>query len=368
MMSINRITIRSHERGVEFCNDEVVRLLGPGVYWRWSLPWRRVHVDVLSMRLPMIGHASLDLIARANILGPDATVVELAQHERALVWIDGVFDRILGPGRHAYWTAFCKIRIEIIDARNLALVHADLPAILKKNTGMLEAYSVPHGSEGLVYHNGVLLQTVAAGQYAYWKDMGELRLYTVDTREGVLDVAGQELMTADKVTLRLNAIAVYRVTNTRTAVTQTLDFKQALYREAQLALRAAIGTRSLDQLLAGKDAVVRDVEAVLSGVASAFGLTVSGFGIRDVVLPGDMKELLNKVIEAEKAAEASLIMRREETAAMRSQANTARLLENNPTLMRLKELEVIEKIASNGKLSVMVGDKGLSERLLHLVD
>jgi SPFH domain / Band 7 family len=368
MLSINRITIRSHERGVEFRDGEVVQLLGSGTYWRWSWPWQRNRVDVLSMRQPLIGHSELDLMASAGILARDAAVVELAQHERALVWIDGVFDRILGPGRHAYWTAFSKVRIETFDARTIALVHPDLPAILKKNTGMLEPYAVPQGSEGLVYHNGVLIETVSAGQYAFWKDMGDLRLYTVEIREGVLDVAGQELMTADKVTLRLNAIVVYRVTNTKLAVTQTLDFKQALYREAQLALRAAIGTRTLDQLLAGKDAVVRDVEAVLTGIASAFGLTVSGFGIRDVVLPGDMKELLNKVIEAEKAAEASLITRREETAAMRSQVNTARLLENNPTLMRLKELEVIEKIASHGKLSVMVGDKGLSERLLHLVD
>jgi regulator of protease activity HflC (stomatin/prohibitin superfamily) len=135
----------------------------------------------------------------------------------------------------------------------------------------------------------------------------------------------------------------------------------------QLALRAAVGTRVLDQLLADKTGVVKEVEEILRGVAGAFGVQVAGFGIRDVILPGDMKELLNKVTEAQKAAEASLITRREETAAMRSQANTARLLEGNPTLMRLRELEVIEKIAVNGKLTVMVGDKGLSGQVLNLL-
>ena len=70
-------------------------------------------------------------------------------------------------------------------------------------------------------------------------------------------------------------------------------------------------------------------------------------GIRDVILPGDMKELLNKVTEAKNAAEANLIARREETAAMRSQANTAKLLEDNPTLMRLRELEVLERVAAS---------------------
>ena len=75
---------------------------------------------------------------------------------------------------------------------------------------------------------------------------------------------------------------------------------------------------------------------------------VVSVGIRDVILPGDLKDLLNKVTKAKKAAEANLISRREETAAMRSQANTAKLLTDNPKLMRLRELEVLEKIASAG--------------------
>jgi len=90
-------------------------------------------------------------------------------------------------------------------------------------------------------------------------------------------------------------------------------------------------------------------------------------GTGDVILPGDMKELMNKVTEAKKAAEANLIARREETAAMRSQANTAKLLEDNPTLMRLRELEVLERVAASGKLNVVLGEKGLAERVVNLL-
>ena len=90
-------------------------------------------------------------------------------------------------------------------------------------------------------------------------------------------------------------------------------------------------------------------------------------GIRDIILPGEMKELLNKVTEAKKAAEANFIVRREETAAMRSQANTARLLADNPTLMRLRELEVLEKVAASSKLNVVLGDKGLADRVVNLL-
>ena len=89
--------------------------------------------------------------------------------------------------------------------------------------------------------------------------------------------------------------------------------------------------------------------------------------IHDVILPGDMKDLMNKVTEAKKAAEANLIVRREETAAMRSQVNTAKVLEGNPTLMRLRELEVLEWVAASGKLNVVLGEKGLAERVVNLL-
>ena len=128
-----------------------------------------------------------------------------------------------------------------------------------------------------------------------------------------------------------------------------------------------MGVREIDALLADKDAVVGEIEAVVRRRADELGLEVVSVGIRDVILPGDMKDLMNKVTEAKKAAEANLIARREETAAMRSQANTAKLLESSPTLMRLRELEVLEKIATASKLNVVLGEKGLADRVVNLL-
>jgi len=143
--------------------------------------------------------------------------------------------------------------------------------------------------------------------------------------------------------------------------------KQSLYREAQLALRAVIGTRDLDSFLTDKDAVTSEFEEQVRQRAGDLGLEVVSVGVRDVILPGDMKDLMNKVTEAKKAAEANLISRREETAAMRSQANTAKLLADNPTLMRLRELEVLERIATTGNLNVVLGEKGLADRVVNLL-
>ncbi len=153
----------------------------------------------------------------------------------------------------------------------------------------------------------------------------------------------------------------------RQALSATDDVRQALYRETQLALRAVVGARELDVFLTDKDVVAGDIEELVRRRVDELGLKIASVGIRDVILPGDMKGLMNKVMEAKKAAEANLIARREETAAMRSQANTAKLLEGSPTLMRLRELEILENIAIAGDLKVVLGEKGLAERVVSLL-
>ena len=165
----------------------------------------------------------------------------------------------------------------------------------------------------------------------------------------------------------MNAVVTHRVTDARKAVMESDDVRQALYRETQLVVRAVVGTRELDAFLTEKDGVAEEIEQSVCERARDLGLEMASVGIRDVILPGDMKDLMNKVTEAKKAAEANLIARREETAAMRSQANTAKRLADNPTLMRLRELEVLENVASTGKLNIVLGEKGLAERVVNLL-
>lgn len=135
----------------------------------------------------------------------------------------------------------------------------------------------------------------------------------------------------------------------------------------QLALREAVGGRELDVLLVQKETLTIELAEMLAPRAAELGITVVTAGIRDIILPGDMKDLMNRVTEARKAAEASLITRREETAAMRMQANTAKILESSPTLMKLKELEVLEKVAGKANLTVVLGDESLSSRFVKML-
>jgi len=368
MFFFKHVKIRNYEIGLRFRDREFQGLMLWGSHWIFDPLWK-TRVEIVSRRDPWLVHEQLDMIVKSGALQDRAVVLDLKDYERALVWIEGRFSHVLPPGLYAYWTTLRNVRVETIDARGVRFEHKDLPVILRSqmSAALLETATVEAGHAGVLFLDGAHAATLGPGRYAFWKNIAQIKLVPVDLRETMLDVAGQEIMTADKVTLRMNAVVTYRVADARQAVSVVDDVRQALYREAQLALRAVIGARELDQFLTDKDAVARELEEIVRRRVAALGLELISVGIRDVILPGEMKDLMNKVTEAKKAAEANLIVRREETAAMRSQVNTAKLLEGNPTLMRLRELEVLEKVASNAKLNVVLGEKGLTERIVNLL-
>jgi regulator of protease activity HflC (stomatin/prohibitin superfamily) len=368
MYGIAYVKVHSHEKGLLFRDNEFKGLLGTGRHWFLD-PTNSVRVDLASQRAPWLMHPTLDLIVKSGALEDEALVLDLKDHERALVWIDGRFARVLGPGLHALWNRFREIRAEVVDARAVRFSHKEMNAILACATSVeqLENVTVEEGFAAVFTMDGEYVQTLGPGRYLFWKQVGKVRIQQVDLRETVLDIGGQEIMTRDKVTLRLNAQLTYRVIDPHRAVTAVENLSQTLYREAQMALRAIVGAYELDALLEGKERIGDEMQQILIKRATEFGVLVIGVGIRDLILPGEMKDLLNRVIEARKAAEANLIVRREETAAMRSQVNTAKLLENNPTLMRLRELEVLEKVAGTSELKVVLGEKGLADRVVNLL-
>ena len=368
MILFQRFKIRSYEMGLLFRDGEFRGLLGTGAHWFVDV-LNKVRVDVVSQRDPWLVHEKLDLIIKSGALANRAVVLDLKDTERALVWVENRFSHILPAGQYAYWTGQKQVRVEVIDIRPVRFEHDQFKVVVRSPLAnrVLDVCTVQRDHVGVLFIDGRYVDTLAPGEYAFWKGPAEAKLVEVDLRETMVDVGGQEIMTADKVTLRLNAVVTYKIVDARKAISQTDDVRQALYRDTQLVLRSVVGARELDVFLADKDAVAKEIEDNVRRRAGELGLEIASVGIRDVILPGDMKELMNKVTEAKKAAEANLISRREETAAIRSQANTAKLLADSPTLMRLRELEVLEKIASNGKLNIFLGDKGLADKVVNLL-
>ena len=313
MILFKRIKIRSYEAGLYFRDGEFKGLLGEGRYWLFD-PFGKVRVDVVSQRDPWLTHEKLDMIVKSGVLKDCAVVMDLKDDQRGLVWIEGRFSHLLPPGLYAYWSGVREVRVEVIDARQARFEHDDMKVIAKSAMAkqLLDVCTIDRDRVGVLFVDGRYIDTLRPGLYAFWIGAADARVVEVDMRETTIDVNGQEIMTADKVSLRVNALVTHRIVDARKAVSSTDDVRQALYRETQLALRAVIGVRELDVFLSDKDAVAREIEQAVSRRAGELGLEVASVGIRDVILPGVMKDLMNKVTEAKRAAEANLISRREE--------------------------------------------------------
>jgi regulator of protease activity HflC (stomatin/prohibitin superfamily) len=228
----------------------------------------------------------------------------------------------------------------------------------------VSAVEIPDTSVGLLIVDGELREVLKPGLSAYWKYQRNLRVELVEMRLQTMEVSGQEILTRDKVSLRVNLTALWQVIDAVKARATVSNFVDYVYKELQFALREAVGTRTLDELLADKGAIDREVAASAARLESS-GLAVRSVGVKDVILPGEMKTILNQVVEAEKVAQANLIRRREETAATRALLNTARLMEENPTLMRLKELETLEKVTEKvEKITVYNGLEGVLKNMV----
>ena len=365
---IRFIKIRKLQRGLVYRDEVFEKALRPGRYVMLD-PLFRIRVEKVSVREVWLLTRDLDVIVRSGELAEEIEVLDLKDYERGLVWIDGRFEGVYDAGLRALWTVFNDVRVETVDARAGRLERDDLPVILATESGkrLLDEVQVEQNQVALLKVDGRQREVLRPGRYAFWRGLARYDTQVVDLREQVLDVSGQELMTADKVTLRLNAVVAYRVVDAERALATVGDYAQALYRESQLALRAVIGAAELDTFLSDKERVARELAELIRDRAQTVGLEIVAFGIRDLILPGEMKAILNRVMEAKKAAEADLVTRREETAAMRSQANTARIFESNPALMRLRELEVLEKVADKANLNVVLGEKGLADRIMKLL-
>jgi regulator of protease activity HflC (stomatin/prohibitin superfamily) len=229
------------------------------------------------------------------------------------------------------------------------------------------AVNVPAESMGLVFIDGKLSRALQAGAYAFWNYQKNVAAEVIDLRVQSVEVSGQELLTKDKVSLRVNLAASMQVSDPVIARTKVAKPGDYLYRELQYGLRKAISAKTLDELLGDKASLDADIFGYVHGRVSELGMTVLGVGVKDIILPGEMKDILNGVVQAEKLAQANVIRRREESNATRSLLNTAKLIEESPVLMRLKELEALEKVTEKiDKLTVFGGLDGVLNQLVSL--
>lgn len=371
MFGLKRIVIAQHERGVYLKDRSIVKILEPGIYRVFDL-LGRVAVEVHNLTVPEFNHPYVDVLVKENreLVDKYFQFIELGEYEVGLVYKNGKLNGVLAPGtRQLYWKGIVDVKVEVLNIeRDFAvakekvglIAHARMDAMPREVINYVYVSEVADNHLGLLIVDGELVQNLKPGLYVYWKFNRNVKVEQVELRMQVMEVQGQEILTKDKVSLRVNLSAQYQISDPVTARSKLVNMTDYVYRELQFALRQAVGTRTLDALLANKDELDKVIFDEVKVKVTEFGIQVRSVGVKDVILPGDMKDILNQVVEAEKVAQANVIKRREETAATRSLLNTARLMDDNPTLMRLKELEVLEKITEKvDKLTVFGGLEGI---------
>lgn len=366
-MLLTKIVVTTSERVLHYKDGEFVELLQPGT--RWFFGGAKTHTFVaVPLTAPWIVTPDKDLLAKDARLEAHADVHRIADNERGLLFRDGRLWEVLKPGVHLYLKSPLRFEVQIVDIAKDLVVPRELKARMGNVSNPdqhVRTFEVPNGCTGLEYIDKVLQErTLGPGIYSYWIGQKDVRVETIDQREQTYEVSGQELMTFDKVSIRLNLSVRYQVVSAKQLVNNQASYAAAMHRDLQLALRSEVAALTLEQLLEKKEGLGASIIAQVGALTEAYGIKVLSAGVRDVILPGEMRTIFNQVIEAEKRAQANLIARREETAATRNLLNTAKLLESNPVLLRLKELEATERIAEKiANLSIYGGVDGLIDLL-----
>jgi regulator of protease activity HflC (stomatin/prohibitin superfamily) len=258
---------------------------------------------------------------------------------------------------------------------------------------------------GLWYEDGKLTKVLEAGRYEipvqkqWFKRLPTVECVLVDIRERDLTIKGQEILTADKVALRVSILVQFRVTDAKAAVQTVENYEERLYSDVQLAARRSLASMNLEEILTNRNRLSEDILTEIKEVAAGYGVAIRRADVKDLVFPGNLQEIMNRVLAAQRNSEAQLVeartkaeveeiqgktraeaKRREaETDAvarrlqMEAEAEAARLkaenetralverqkaaeaLEKHPGLLRLAEIEALRELARNGNARVYMG-------------
>jgi regulator of protease activity HflC (stomatin/prohibitin superfamily) len=353
--------VQDDERAFLSRDGRFLRVLEPGRH-RLFDPFKRLSVEVFKVvraDFPLQRISVLESVA-SDVVATYFEVVRTEPGEFALVHFDGEIGKFVWSRNSvAVWKCVTRVSIERLALSELRLdpTFADRN-VLTKSAHTLDV-QIGAFEAGLLTVDGVVTETLAPGRHVFWQVERKVAVQKYDLRPQLLEVAAQEILTKDRITLRITLTAFYRIRDIQKAAAGAVDLTNALYRLVQFVIREAIASRTLDEILAARQPIDAEVRAYMDERVADLGVEMAELGIKDVILPGDIRELLNKVIEAERIAKANLIRRQEETAATRSLLNTARLMENNPLLLRLKEIEALEKLVEKvGRIDLHTNGTG----------
>ena len=349
-----KVIINNNQKGLLFKNGVLQDFLGAGKYNAGGSK----NIEVLPLDEEICSkNATISQILtkvvdryKSDDLTSEVTV---KNSEVALHYVDGVFANALTAGRHAFWNEAGKHEFKVCSTENPKIT--DIPANIaaQLGAGLVVELNVPAESRTVVYYIGKPAEYLEPGRYFYWNGAVKIATNTYSMRVQQLDINGQEILTKDRVGVRVNFAANWKITDYKKLSETYPNITGTLYTAAQLALRDYLGGKTMDEMLSDRENIGSEILDLLKKRTADMYVEILSAGIKDVILPGEISQIMNSVLAAEKRAQANVITRREEVASTRSLLNTAKLMDENATLRRLKELEYIEKICENvGEITV----------------
>lgn len=354
---MSMIYITESERGFLFRNGKFDKLLGAG----WYRVSKYKQITKASLADPLTGRIEqslLKVLLKDEDFKKQTVFQDIPDNYVAVHRVDGHFRDILKAGQHLYWNVNEKHTFELLDTRK-----PDAPRDVQLcerlyKAGCVSRFEVSDGKLALLFENESFRISLPPGVYYFWNCDGiRRRIRFIEHKKRLLSLTGQEILTKDKVSVRLNFVCNFQVTDCVSAGLEIEDHDEQFRTAVQLTVREYIAGCTLDELLTQRDEIGAKLAEILRPRAEKLYIQVFDTGIRDIILPGEIQNIMNSVLLAEKKAQANVIARREEVASTRSLLNTAKLMDENKTLYKLKELEYLEKICENvGNISVSGGD------------
>lgn len=353
--------INENQKGLLFKNGKFIKVLESGKYSR--LFGKTIQICAINDEV-VSSFTTIDFLLKNKSFAEKTITIDVKQSEIALHLINGIYTDVLSAGKHVFWKSDSAHEFMVIDISS-PKVADDFPVHFfnQMPRDYYKKASVQKHEKAILFFDNKLQTTLDSGVYYFWTHSIDVNIIIVDTRLTQINITGQEILTLDKVSLRINLVGNYRIKDFVSAVTEVDDYVEQIHVLAQLALREFVGKHKIDEILENKDKISEYVFTKLKENEQKFFVEFESAGVKDIILPGEIRDIMNSVLIAEKQAQANVISRREETASTRSMLNTAKLLEENKTLRRLKELEYIERISAYvGNISLSSGE-GLIKQL-----
>jgi regulator of protease activity HflC (stomatin/prohibitin superfamily) len=259
---------------------------------------------------------------------------------------------------------------------------------------------------GLWYEDGVLVRVLEAGRFeiprarSFWgRRRATVEVVLVDVREREITIKGQEILTSDKVAIRVSIVVQFRVIDPEAAMHAVENYAERIYGDVQLAARRSLALMTLDLILTNRNRLSEDILADVKEAATRYGVEIQRADVKDLIFPGNLQEVMNKVLAAERMSEVQLVEARTraeasrieadaklvartkesdaqalsqraaaeteaavlaiktaaELKALQDRANGAQAYASHPALLRLRELETLNELGRSSNARLYVG-------------